>query len=52
MTKRYNTVVQIAHFVAQAKGRMSAAEVEDVTDLLAADPLCGDLIPNLVDNDS
>ena len=44
LTKRYNTVVQIAQFAAQAKGRMSAAEVNDVTDLLAADPLCGDLI--------
>ncbi len=44
MAKRYTTVVQINQFEARIKGRMTAAEVDAVTDMLAADPLCGNLI--------
>ncbi len=41
MAKRYTTVVQINEFKARVKGRMTAAEFDAVTDMLAADPLCG-----------
>ena len=44
MAKRYTTVVQINQFKARAKGRMTVVEIDAVTDMLAADPLCGDLI--------
>ncbi|MCH8896529.1 MAG: type II toxin-antitoxin system RelE/ParE family toxin, partial [Proteobacteria bacterium] len=44
MVKRYTTVVQINQFEARAKGRMTAAEIDAVTGLLATDPPCGDLI--------
>ena len=44
MVKRSNTVVEMDQFKARAKGRMTAAEIVAVVNLLAADPLCGDLI--------
>lgn len=44
MAKRFSTVVEIDQFETRAKGRMTEAEIDAVTDLLAADPLCGDLI--------
>ena len=44
ITKRRITVVEIKQFTVRAKGRMTAEEVDTVTDMIAADPLCGDLI--------
>lgn len=44
MPKRFGTVVQIGQFEARAKDRMTATDVDTVTNMLAADPLCGDLI--------
>ncbi len=38
------TVAETDAFRLKAKDRMSAAEIENVIDLLAADPFCGDLI--------
>ena len=44
MAKRFNTVVQTDQFEARTKGRMSAADVVTVINLVAADPHCGDLV--------
>ena len=44
VTKRPITVVEIKQFTVRAKGRMTAEEVDTVTDMIAADPLRGDLI--------
>ena len=43
-TKARITVVETAEFTSRAKKRMSAKEVEIVIDLVAAEPLSGDLI--------
>jgi hypothetical protein len=44
MVKPRITVIETDAFTARAKGRMSAEAVEAVIDLVAAEPLCGDLI--------
>ena len=44
MSKRFGTVVHIGQFETRAKGRMTATDIDTVIDMLAADPLCGDLI--------
>ena len=44
MAKPKITVIETAEFIARAKRRMTAKEVEAVIDLVAAEPLCGDLI--------
>ncbi len=44
MAKAKITVVETAEFTSRAKRRMSAKEVEAVIDLVAAEPLSGDLI--------
>lgn len=44
MAKARITVVETAEFTSRAKRRMSAKEVETVIDLVAAEPLSGDLI--------
>ena len=44
LKKPMNSVAETGAFKLKAKGRMSAADVHTVIDLLAADPLCGDLI--------
>ncbi len=44
MAKAKITVVETAEFTSRAKRRMSAKEVETVIDLVAAEPLSGDLI--------
>ncbi len=44
MPKRFCTVVQIGQFESRVKGRMTATDIDTVTDMLAGDPLCGDLI--------
>ena len=38
------TVVETKAFTGRAKGRMSAAEVDRAIEVIARDPLCGDLI--------
>ncbi len=38
------TVVETKVFTGRAKGRMSAAEVDRAIEVIARDPLCGDLI--------
>jgi hypothetical protein len=38
------TVVETKAFAGAAKGRMTAREIAALIDLLAADPLCGDVI--------
>ena len=38
------TVVETKAFTGRAKGRMSAAEVDRAVEVIARDPLCGDLI--------
>ena len=38
------TVVETNAFSARAKGRMSVAEVDRAIEVIARDPLCGDLI--------
>ncbi len=38
------TVVETRAFTGRAKGRMSAAEVDRAIEVIARDPLCGDLI--------
>ncbi len=44
MVKPRITVIETDAFTARTKGRMSAEAVEAVIDLVAAEPLCGDLI--------
>ncbi len=44
MLKPRITVIETDAFKARVKGRMSAEAVEAVIDLVAAEPLCGDLI--------
>ena len=44
MAKAKITVVETAEFTSRAKRRMSAKEVEAVIDLVAVEPLSGDLI--------
>ena len=38
------TVVETKAFTGRAKGRMSAAEVDRAIEVIARDPMCGDLI--------
>ena len=38
------TVVETKAFTGRAKGRMSAVEVDRAIEVIARDPLCGDLI--------
>ena len=38
------TVVETKAFTGRAKGRLSAAEVDRAIEVIARDPLCGDLI--------
>ena len=44
MAKQRVTVVETPQFVARAKGRMTADEVDNLIELVSVDPLCGDLI--------
>ncbi len=44
MAKPHLTVVETKHFTTRAKGRMARGDVDVVIDLIAANPLCGDLI--------
>lgn len=44
MVKPRITVIETDAFTLRAKGRMSAGDIETVIDLVAAEPICGDLI--------
>ena len=44
MAKQRVTVVETPQFTARAKDRMTPDEIDDSIDMIAADPLCGDLI--------
>ena len=44
MTKQRTTVVETTTFAARAKGRMTGLEIEQAVEMIARDPLCGDVI--------
>ena len=42
--KQRTTVVETTAFAARAKGRMTGLEIEQAVEMIARDPLCGDVI--------